>query len=160
MSYVISATLSITLMLSLSLSSVPTAPQTLKVLESEVALNFMLWYHNSSVGRLLQGRGRGADKQQESQAERDSRIARLEIFPKDVTIDLSDHVRFAAVGYDSEDNSVAASRVVWSGQGVTPGKPVRLTQQGDFEATTPGSFTVTARVRGITAETSVTVRAG
>ncbi|HKV35771.1 MAG TPA: RHS repeat-associated core domain-containing protein [Pyrinomonadaceae bacterium] len=159
MSSLFSACLSITLMLSLLLSSSPTAPQTVKVVTNEVALNLTLWYHNSSVGYLLQGRGLGARKRQESQDERDSRIARLEIFPKDVSVDLSDRVRFAAVAYDGDDNPVAASRVVWSGRGDTSAKRVRMTQQGDFEAITPGSFTITARLMGRTAETSVTVRA-
>src|ERR1700754_2027443 len=161
MSSVLSAMLSMTLMLSLLVSSTPTAPQTLLMVKDEVALNLMLWYHQSSLGMLLQGRRRGEEKRQESQAERDSRIARLEIFPKDVNVDLSDRVRFAAVAYDSDDNPVAASRVVWSaqGEGSTPGRRVRVTQQGDFEAMTPGSFIVTARVRGFTAETGVTVRA-
>jgi RHS repeat-associated protein len=154
-----SSVLSAVLTVSLLLSSSPTAPQSMILLKNEAALNFVLWYHSSAFGALLQGRGLAADKRQETQTERDSRVARIEIFPKDVTVDLSSHVRFAAVAYDSDDNPLSIGRVVWSGQGDTPAKRVRISPQGEFEATTPGQFTVTARLLGQTAQTGVTVRA-
>ncbi|HXQ39300.1 MAG TPA: hypothetical protein VN843_35195, partial [Anaerolineales bacterium] len=65
-----SSVLAPVLIVSLFLSSVPTAPQQLIALKTEVALNLLLWYHHSGFRELLQGRGSGAEKKQETQADR------------------------------------------------------------------------------------------
>jgi RHS repeat-associated protein len=155
MSYVISAVL----IVSLLVNSMPTAPESVLAIAKEATISFGFWYHTSGARKLIQDRNFGQAQEQEGQAERDSRVSRIEIFPKDPVVELSDRVRFAAVAYDSEDNPVGGGKVVWSGRGAKPSERVRISQAGEFEALTPGSFTITARFRGLKEQVTVTVRA-
>jgi RHS repeat-associated protein len=154
-----SSLLSAVLIISLLLSSAPAAPQTIKALASEATISFVFWYHRSGAAKLIQGQGYGTAKEQEKQAERDARVSRLEIFPKEATVDRGERVRFTAVAYDAEDNPIGGGKVVWRGRGATPSEHVRLSPDGEFEAVTAGSFTITARFRGQTDQVTVTVRA-
>jgi len=154
MSFLVSSVL----IVSLLLSSTPTAPQTIVAFARETNVSLMFWYHTSGLKKLVQGQDFGDTKEQERQSERDARVSRIEIFPKEATVDLGDHVRFAAVAFDSEDNAVGGGKVVWSGRGTTPSQRVRISRLGEFEAVTPGTFTITARFRGFTDEVTVTVR--
>src|ERR1041384_3881328 len=112
MSFLVSSVL----IVSLLLSSTPTAPQTIVAFARETTVSLIFWYHASCLKKLVQGQGFEDRKEQESQAERDARVSRIEIFPKEATVDLGDHVRFAAVAYDSEDNAIGGGKVVWSGK--------------------------------------------
>jgi len=142
-------------------SSTPAAPQTIVAVTRESWASFAFWYSaNGGLRRLLQGRGNGNERAQEKQADRDAKVSRLQIFPGDVTIDLSDHVRFTAVAYDRDNNPVGGVKVKWSGQGAIPQTRVRISPHGEFEAMTPGSFTITAQAGPRSAQTTVTVRAG
>ena len=154
MSYVLSSVL----IVSLLLSSTPTAPQALVSVAHEANIGFVFWYHRSGLRKLIQDQDIGNTKEQEKQSERDSKVSRIEIFPKEAIVDLDDRVRFAAVAYDSEDNAIGGSKVVWSGQGAKPSDRVRISRAGEFEALTPGVFTITARFRGYTDQVTVTVR--
>ncbi len=153
-----SSFLSALLIISLLLTSAPAAPQTIMTLARETTISFTFWYHQSGVAKLLNGQGSGDAKEQEKQAERDAKVSRLEIFPKDVTADPGERVRFAAVPYDAEDNPIGGGKVVWSGQGATPSQRLRISQAGEFEAMTPGTFRIIARFRGFTDQVTVTVR--
>src|SRR6266404_7922693 len=150
----------ITLAICLLSSSTPAAPQTIVFVAKESVTSFAFWYHASGLGKLVQGQGIGNAKGQEKQADRDAKVARIQIFPGDVTVDLSDHVRFSAVGYDRDGNSVGGIKIKWSGQGATPQARVRISPHGEFEAMAPGSFTITAQAGAKTAQVTVTVRAG
>src|ERR1051325_8129730 len=121
MSFLVSSAL----IVSLLLSSTPTAPQTIVAFARETNVSLIFWYHTSGLKKLVQGQGFEDRKEQESQSERDARISRIEIFPKEATVELGDHVRFASVAFDSEDNAVGGGNVVWSGRGATPSERVR-----------------------------------
>jgi YD repeat-containing protein len=97
---------------------------------------------------------------QEKQSDRDAKIDRLQVFPSDATVDLSDHVRFSAVAYDRNGDTVGGAKIKWSGQGATPQARVRISPHGEFEAMAPGSFTITAQAGAKTAQVTVTVRNG
>src|SRR6266404_9436699 len=154
-------TATVTIAICLLSSSTPAAPQTIVAVTRESWASFAFWYSaNGGLRRLLQGRGNGNERAQEKQADRDAKVSRLQIFPGDVTIDLSDHVRFTAVAYDRDNNSVGGVKVKWSGQGAIPQTRVRISPHGEFEAMTPGSFTITAQAGPRSAQTTVTVRAG
>src|ERR1051325_220750 len=136
--------LSIVIALSLFTSSAPAAPRIIIDITKESAISFTFWFHNSGFARLLQGQGIGFLRRQEKQADRDARISRLQIFPGDVTISIGERVRFVAVAFDQDDNALGGIQIKWSGQSSLKGGRVRLTPQGEFEGTAPGSFTVTA----------------
>ena len=143
---------------SLLLSSMPIAPQIAMAIGKETFISLAFWYNRTGVGKLLQGKSFEDAQEQEKESERFSRISRIEIFPKDPAVDLGSRVRFTAVAYDAEDNTIGAGKVVWSGQGSRQSDRVRISPVGDFEALTPGTFTIKAKFRGNTDETTVTVR--
>ncbi len=150
----------ITLAICLLSSSTPAAPQTIVFVAKESVTSFAFWYQASGLWKLVQGQGIGNAKGQEKQADRDAKIDRLQVFPSDATVDLSDHVRFSAVAYDRNGDTVGGVKIKWNGQGATPQARVRISPQGEFEATSPGSFTITAQAGAKTAQVTVTVRAG
>ena len=152
-----SSLLSAALIFSMLLSSMPLAPKAAMEIGKETFISFVFWYHRAGVGKLLQGQFEDT-KEQEKQSERDAKVSRIEIFPKDPTVDVSDRVRFAAVAYDSEGNAIGGGKIVWSGRGTNPSEQVRISHTGEFEAVTPGTFTITARFRGYTDDVTVTVR--
>ena len=152
--------ISVGLTLSLMIASTPAAPQTIVALAKESSVSFLFWFHASGLAKLIQGRGIGKAKGQEKQADRDAKISRIQIFPNEATINLSDRVRFAAVAYDQDGNPVGGVKIKWSGQGALPGQRVRISQHGEFEATSPGSFSIVAEASGKTAQVSVVVRPG
>src|ERR1700694_4381895 len=90
----------IALILCLLSTSTPAAPQTIVATVKESTISFAFWYRASALAKLIQGRGVGNAKGQEKQADRDAKISRVQIFPGDVTVDLSDRVKFSAVAYD------------------------------------------------------------
>lgn len=118
----------------------------------------MFWYQNSVLARLIQRWDVPRAKEQEKQEERDAKISRVEVFPKDVEVDLGDEVRFAAVAYDDEDNAIGGVRFNWKGEAAGKEQRVRISQRGLFEAMTPGTFNIIARAAGKSAQVSVTVR--
>ncbi|HJP91182.1 MAG TPA: hypothetical protein VJ875_04450, partial [Pyrinomonadaceae bacterium] len=107
-------------------SSTPAAPQVITAVAHETNIAAVIWYHRSGLQKLLQGQSFGGAKEQERQTDREARVSRLEIFPKDPTVDLSDHVSFSAVAYDSENNTVGGVKVTWKGQGTTATQRVRI----------------------------------
>ncbi|HJP95465.1 MAG TPA: hypothetical protein VJ875_26190, partial [Pyrinomonadaceae bacterium] len=121
-----SSLLPLALIVSVLLSSMPMAPQVIKAVAHETNIAAVIWYHRSGLQKLLQGQNFGGGKEQERQTEREARVSRLEIFPKDPTVDLSDHVSFSAVAYDSENNTVGGVKVTWKGQGTTATQRVRI----------------------------------
>src|SRR5215213_4869562 len=150
----------ILLVLSLCSSSTPASTQTIVSTVQETRLNLWLWYHASGLASLVQGQTNGRVKEQETQRERDEKVSRLQIFPTDsVTVDLAEHVRFAAVAYDDENNTVGGVKIKWSSES-TPGPRVRISKNGEFEATAPGTFTIVAQAAGKSAKVNVMVRPG
>src|SRR5215472_1125814 len=87
-------------------SPTPTAPQTIVSIAKESFASLAFWYDAGGLRRLFQGQRPGNAPGQEKQSDRDAKVSRLQIFPHNVTVDLSDHVRFNAVAYDATGNSV------------------------------------------------------
>jgi len=151
------------LALSLLINSTPAAAQTTVGVfaESRVSLGFWL-RANKYPERLSQTlRGQGTKpKPQETQPARDARVASIRIFPGDVTIGVDAQVAFAAVGYDQHGEPVGGVTIKWSGHHVERKRAVSLSPRGNFQATAPGSFKITAEGAGKTAVATVTVLPG
>ena len=152
--------ISIGLTLSLITASTPAAPQTIVGVAKESSVSFLFWFHASGLANMIQGQAVGNATRQEKQADRDAKIIRIQIFPGDAAINLSERVRFSAVAYDQDNNPVGGAKIKWSGQGALPGQHVRISQHGEFEATSSGSFIVVAESTGKTAQVTVVVRPG
>lgn len=156
----LSRAVTMALVLCLLSSATPAAPEAIVAVARESSVSFAFWFHASGLAKLIQGQGIGNARAQEKQADRDAKISRVQIFPGDVTVDLSDRVRFSAVAYDRDGDPIGGVKIRWSGQGAIPQARVRISQHGEFEAMAPGSFTITAQAEAKTAQVTVTVRAG
>lgn len=152
--------ISIGLTLSLMIASTPAAPQTIVAVAKESSVSFLFWFRASGLAKTLQLQGAPSASLQEKQADRDAKVSRIQIFPGDVTIDLSDRVRFSAVAYDPDGNAIGGIKVKWSAQSVIPGLRVRISQLGEFEGMSPGSFVVAVEAVGKTTQVTVVVRPG
>jgi len=151
--------ISIALILSLMATSTPaSAPSTIVAFAKEYSVGLAFWFHTSGLAKLIQGQGAGKANPQEKQKDRDAKVHRIQIFPGDVTVDLSDHVSFSAAAYDRDDGPVGGVKFKWSGKSSVPGRGVRLSQHGEFDATTEGSFSIVAEGAGRSAQVSIVVR--
>lgn len=152
--------LSLFLVLTLLVSTTPAAPRLIvdQVKESKTSLAF--WWARSDLAKFLNPQNWRSKKEQEKQEERDARVARLQIFPGDVTVNLSEQVAFSAIAYDAEDAPVSGVQITWRGSDPEHGKPVRITSQGLFEAMTPGAYRVVAVGAGQIAEAKIIVKPG
>jgi RHS repeat-associated protein len=148
------------LMVSLLLSSTPAAASTVVSVAKESAVDFSFWYHASGLANFIQGQGQGLARGQEQQAERDAKVARVQIYPGDLTIDVGERVRFAAVAYDADNNPVGGVKIKWKSQGANAGNRIRLSPAGELEGVVPGSFTITAEAAKREALVNVVVRPG
>lgn len=145
-------------MICLLSGSTPAAPQTIVAVAKQTSISLMFWYYASGFRQLIHDQGFRANGRQESQKDRDASVSRIEISPGDVTIDLSDRVTFSAVAFDANANTIGGVKIKWRAQSTDSKRKVRLSQRGELEATTPGSFTVSATAGSASATVNVTVR--
>ena len=146
-------------------TSTPAAPQTIVALVADGSTSLMFWFHQSGWAATLKqtnsGQGPPDHKRQEKQEDRDTRVARIEIYPGDVTVQVDERVAFTTVAFDQHGDPVGGVRVKWSCQNEDRNRAARVSQRGDFEATIPGKFKVTAETEGgQRAHIKVTVREG
>jgi RHS repeat-associated protein len=132
-------------------------------LARETRASFAFWFNASGwrkvVANLVQGRKSGT-MQQEKQKDRDGRVARIQIYPGNATVDMNAQVQLSAVAYDNDNTPVGGVKIEWSGQDISSGRRPRITQRGLFEATIAGSFNVVAEGAGKTAAVTIVVRPG
>src|SRR5436853_6709944 len=147
--------LSTALVLCLLCSSTPAAPQTIVALAKESSVSFLFWYHSNGIHKLIQGQGPGNGHGQEKQSDRDAKVTRLQIFPGDVTVDVNDHIRFSAVTFDRDGNTVGGVKIKWSGRSSLPGGHMLISQHGEFEAIMSGAFIVVAEAQRKSAQVTV-----
>jgi RHS repeat-associated protein len=151
------------LVLSLLVTSTPAAPQTVVAVAKETSTDFAFWFQASLLRkvaiRLLQGQDSNG-KGQEKQRDRDAKVARIEIFPGDVTVELNEQISFAAVAYDQDNTPVGGVKIKWSGRDSGNGRRIRISPDGEFEATAPGSFNIVAEGADQTAAVTIVVRPG
>jgi RHS repeat-associated protein len=151
---------SIVLSICLLSSSTPAAPKTILAIAEQQRTSWAFWYYSTGLSKLVQGRGAPTPQSQERQADRDAKVARLEISPANVTVDVAERVRLVAVAYDQDGNAVGGAKIRWSAQAATQGQRARISRDGEFDPVAPGVFTVTAQAAGKSAQTTVTVRPG
>ncbi|HKR12576.1 MAG TPA: RHS repeat-associated core domain-containing protein [Pyrinomonadaceae bacterium] len=151
---------SILVVLTLLVSSTPAAPRLIvdQVKESRTTLAF--WWARSDLAKLLDPQNWRSKKEQEKQEDRDARVARLQIFPGDVTVNISEQVSFSAIAFDADDAPVTGVKINFRGSDPNHGKPVRITSNGQFEAISPGAYRVVAEGAGQIAEVKVVVKPG
>jgi RHS repeat-associated protein len=151
----------VVLILSLLINSTPAAAQTIVSVAQEGRVSFVFWLHTSGLLATLKHGLTGQDfperRPQEKQSERDSRVRRIRISPEDVTARIGETVRFVAVAYDENDDTIGGVNFTWRAQGGREQAGAVIAPAGEFSATVEGKFKIFAEGAGHTAQTDVTV---
>src|SRR5262245_4779019 len=93
----------------------------------------------------------------EKKEDRERKIARVKIFPGDITIETGQQAVFTAVAYDKDDSPIGGLNVKWEGLDEEKNQPVTISQRAVFESGKAGKFKITADVAGRKASVKVTV---
>jgi RHS repeat-associated protein len=157
---VISQIVCLLLAISLLCDSTPAAIKTIVGVTNECQLEFAFWLQASgtltTLKRLLAGEYSLHTNRQESQSERDARVRRLYISPGNVTAHIGEVVRFSAIAFGDNGETVGGVKFRWSSD--VKEKSAFITSIGEFSALAPGKFRVSVSGAGQTAETVVTIR--
>src|SRR5262245_4380353 len=138
-----------------------------------------LWWHRSGwavkFDRLFPKRsgsqnpkgwdGKGAPDQpvpspkpQETQEQRNARVVRVEIAPRDVTVAADEQVIFTAVAYDVKNSPVAGVQFDWEGEDEDSGERVNIKEKGKFSSSRQGKYKIKVKMAGREASAKVKVQ--
>src|SRR5215510_13103637 len=79
---------------------------------------------------------------QETQEQRNARIVRVDLFPKEAKIRTNEPLILNAIAYDKDDNPISGVNFDWSAYDEDRGKSVGMAAKGKFVATTEGKHEV------------------
>lgn len=154
------------LILAILSTSTPAAPQVLVGAATEWRVSFVFWLEASgwaaTVRRLFSPQDEeGADPnvEQEDQTQRESQTSLLKIYPANVTFRVGDKAVFAAVANDTQNIPIGGVSFVWSATN-SANQPVPMSQQGLFEPSEAGVFTIKVEAIGQQAQATATVLPG
>ncbi len=94
---------------------------------------------------------------QETQEQRNARIVRVELFPKEAKIRTDEPLLLNAVAFDKDDNPVGGVNFNWSAFDEDRGRNVSMAAKGKFVATMEGRHEVRVEVAGRQAAVKVRV---
>ncbi len=152
--------LSIFLVVSLLATSTLAAPQTIVGVATEWQSSLAFWLRANDLPgkltRILSGQS-NKPRPQEKQEERNSRVARLQIYPGDSTIGVDGRISFAAVAYDLNNATVGGVAITWRVQDVNGQAGAVISRNGQFEGKAAGRFKVIAEATGQITQANVIV---
>ena len=93
----------------------------------------------------------------EEKEDREQQIARVQIFPGDISIQTGQQAVFTAVAYDKNGSPISGLDVSWEGFDEEKNEPAAISKTAVFDAGKPGKFKITADVAGRKAHVKVTV---
>ncbi|HKX30386.1 MAG TPA: hypothetical protein VJ302_22030, partial [Blastocatellia bacterium] len=109
--------------------------------------------------------GKGAPAQampepepQETQAERDARVVRIEVVPKQLALEAGERANFSVIGYDRNQEPVGTLPFNWSGEDEATGEKIDAQQKAGFAGSKVGTYKIRVEAAGHSAESRVTVR--
>ena len=149
---------SVVLVLCLLSTSAPATPQAIISSAQQWRVSLAFWFRSTSLPKLFHRQA--PRKTPETQAARDAKIARLDIFPKNAKADLDGRINFSAIAYDHNNNPIGGVKTKWRAEDLTKGRRAPISNHGEFIAKSAGTFTVSAEANGRRAETTVIVRPG
>ena len=135
-------------------------PQGFTLLAAELRHSAAFWWYNSGWAAKFAQKptgtqdtkgwdGKGAPPNtppapsvQEQQSDRDRKVARLEISPRDVTIHTGEKVIFAALAYDKDGNLIPGVKCTWDGSDEGKKRRMSVSQRGVFTSPVPGNYKV------------------
>ena len=104
-------------------------------------------------------------KPQETQEERNSRVARVEISPREATIAAGQNIYFIAVAYDANNSPIGGVSFDWDRENEDTGERVSVEERGKFfsangrfSSSKEGNYRVKARFGGFEASAKVKVK--
>jgi len=144
---------------SLLCNSTPAAAETIVGVTDDWRVSFTFWLHASgalaALQRLLAGEY-SRTKPQEKQSERDARVSHIRISPGEVTAHIGEVVRFSAISYGENGDTIAGVKFRWSTRGAKEGTAF-INSAGEFSALEHGKFEISVSGAGHTTQTVVTV---
>ncbi|MCI0660595.1 MAG: hypothetical protein L0220_05925, partial [Acidobacteria bacterium] len=122
------------------------------------------WWHASgwaawsarflhSPRRAMQG-----PEPQETQEERNARVVRVDISPREATIAAGDEIYFIAVAYDIDNNPVGGVAFDWDKEDEASGEKISNEKKEKFSSAKEGNFRVKAKFGGREASAKVKVQ--
>ncbi|HEU4597120.1 MAG TPA: RHS repeat-associated core domain-containing protein, partial [Pyrinomonadaceae bacterium] len=153
--------LTIALVVVMLVEQTPAAPLLLAGAASRWQWGLAFWYESSGWAKTMRGlvspQGEAKGRGQESQSARNARVRGVRISPDGARVVPGEKVRFAAVAYDQQGNTVGGVRVKWSAREESRNRRTRISHDGEFSAPVAGVYKVTALVAGQQAQVTVTV---
>jgi hypothetical protein len=125
--------LCVALVISLLATSTPAASQTIISVSRKWHVGLGFWLRSNDVPAKLYRALTPKGAKQEKQKDRDERVNRIQIYPGDLTVNLSDHLWFSAVPYDRDNAPVSGVKIKWSGQNSAPGSRVRISPTANLK---------------------------
>ena len=142
--------ISLILVMTLIANPLLAAPQAFTPLGHQVGYSASFWWHNSGWAAKTakwfkhsqQGNPQGWDgkgappntppepKEQEKQSDRDFKVQRIEIAPRDVTIQTGEKVVFSAIAYDVHGNMIPGVKFTWDGSDENKSIPSATGREG------------------------------
>ncbi len=145
------------------------APQGMMALGNETTHAISFWWVNSGWAKVMAKflpqqtkptdtkgwDGKGAPPNtptdpapEERQADRDAKVSKIEITPRDVTIGTGEKVIFAAVAYDPKGNMVPGVKFNWDGFNENKNHRLTVSPRGEFSAPIAGSYKISVDALG------------
>jgi len=151
--------LGLSLAISLLATSTPAASQTIVGVSKEWHASLAFWWRATDPGKLYRTMTGQESRNivQEKQADRDVKVMSIQLYPGDVTARVEEVVSFAAVAYDKDGNAIGGVKMSWSVLDEGRNHAVRISEDGSFESTAPGTFKVTVEGAGKRAQAKVTI---
>lgn len=150
--------LCVLLLISLLEASTPAAPQTIVVIATEWHANLAFWLRTNDLPFTLYRRLIGWNPQraqlQETQEERNARIARVRVQPGKRLVQVGEQLLLLAIAYDQNNVPVGGVNFHWRSD--YPGQDQLILQQGAFVPSIPGEYTIVAEIGGL--RDSITVK--
>ncbi len=129
------------------------------------AAKFANWFPQKATVQDTKGwDGKGAPPNtppepsvQEKQADRDVKVSKVEISPRDVRLQTGSKVIFAAVAYDREGKLISGVKFTWGGSDEDKKRKMSVSERGVFSSPVPGNYKVTVEALGKKDSVKVTV---
>lgn len=160
---------SLVLVMTLIANPLLAAPEGFIPLGHQIGYSASFWWYNSGWAAktakwFKQGQqntpkgwdGKGAPpntppevKEQEEQRERDYKVQRIEISPRDVaTIQAGEKIIFTAIAYDVRGNMIPGIKFTWDGSDDNRNRKMSVTPRGEFSSPVAGNYRVTVEALG------------
>lgn len=148
--------------MSLLCTSTPAAAKTIVSVSTALRVGFGFWLETSgtrtALKQLLAGKFLKTYRQ-ETQSDRTAKVRRLHITPGEVTARVGEVVRFSAIAYGEQNDTIGGVEFCWRVSGGKEGTAT-IGTAGDFSSLAHGTFKVLVSGAGKSAETTVKVLDG